>query len=98
MQLYFRVGGQKGVSDEKTLAKYHNFSHFLVKPMKITNHEKIKYERNCRGQCRIFLVIKEHGAELLGTGELSKSEFQGTPSFIFQEQRNIPPPSLGGPH
>ena len=29
-----------------------------VKPMKITNHEKIKYERNCREQRGIFLVIK----------------------------------------
>ena len=29
-----------------------------VKPMKITNHEKIKYDRNCREQGGIFLVIK----------------------------------------
>ena len=31
---------------------------------------------------------REHGAEFLGTGELSKSEFRGTPSFIFGEQGN----------
>ena len=29
-----------------------------VKPMKITNQEKIKYERKCREQRRIFLAIK----------------------------------------
>ena len=41
---------EKGLSDNKMLVKYYNFSHFLVKPMKITNHEKIKYESNCREQ------------------------------------------------
>ena len=49
---------EKGLSDNKILAKYYNFSHFSVKPMKITNHEKIKYESNWREQREIFLAIK----------------------------------------
>ena len=49
---------EKDLSDNKILAKYYNFSHFSVKPMKITNHEKIKYESNWREQREIFLVIK----------------------------------------
>ena len=33
-----------------------------------------------------FWSSREHGAEFLGTREFSKSEFRGTPSFIFEEQ------------
>ena len=31
---------EKGLSDNKMLVKYYNFSHFLVKPMKITKLKK----------------------------------------------------------
>ena len=36
---------------------------------------------------------------LLGTGELGKSEFRGTGSFIFEQQENMhqPHPTLRGP-
>ena len=60
-----------------------------------------------------FWGLRENGAEFLGTGELKKSEFRGTPKYIFQEQGNNckflqgtrehatpppPPTPLGGPH
>ena len=35
-----------------------------------------------------FWGLRENGAEFLGTGELKKSEFRGTPKYIFQEQGN----------
>ena len=48
--------------------------------MKITNHKKkMKYAKNCGEQRGIFWGSREHGAKFLGTGELSKSEFRGTP-------------------
>ena len=57
---------------------------------------------------KYFWGSREHGAEFLGTGELSKSEFRGTPEFIFEEQGNkckflrgtrehAPPPLPGDP-
>ena len=41
---------ENGLSDDKILAKYYNYSHFSVRPRKITNHERVKYETNCREQ------------------------------------------------
>ena len=35
-----------------------------------------------------FWGSREHGAEFLGTWDLSKSEFRGIPLFIFEEQGN----------
>ena len=65
---------EKGLPDDKVLQFLSFFGHQggergslprsictmtnEVKPMKINNHEKIKYERNCREQRGIFLVIK----------------------------------------
>ena len=71
---------EKGLSDDKILAKYYNFSHFwgpdLGTNQIVGNSEEY------------FCCSREHGVEFPGTGELRKSEFRGTPSFIFEEQGN----------
>ena len=59
-----------------------------VKLMMMTNHKKWNVREIVRNSEEYFWGSREHGAEFLGTGELSKSEFRGTPSFIFGEQGN----------
>ena len=49
---------------------------------------KMKYERNCGYSEEYFWGSREHGAQFLGTWELSKGEFRGPPYFIFEEQGN----------
>ena len=49
---------------------------------------KMKYERNYGNSEEYFLGSREHGTQFLGTWELSKSKFHGTPYFIFEEQGN----------
>ena len=70
--------------------------------MKITNHEKVKYDRNCREQCGIFLVIKGTWSGISGNGDSVKANFgehfnlflrnKGTNVNFHREQGNMHPP------
>lgn len=62
-----------------------------VKPMKITNHEKLKYKRNCWELLRIFLGIKGTWNIISGNrGTREKCQF-----FLGYKGTCTP---LGGPH
>ena len=55
----------------------------------------------------LFLGKREHGAQFLGTWELSKVNFwehlnlflrnKGKTVYFYREQKNMPPPPPGGP-
>ena len=98
---------EKGLSDDKILAKYYNFSHFSV----------IKEEKEafCRGVSGILLVIwnifgdqgsmernfwEQGNSVKVNVGEHLTLFLgnKGTTVNFHREQENMHPPPLGGPH
>lgn len=67
-QFHIHQGGERGVLLRIIFAIVISNE---LKPMKISNHKKLKYDRKCLEYLRILLGIKRTGKKkFLGTGEL----------------------------